>query len=365
VRSRLKGKIINGAKASDSVSIVIAAHNGGVALQACLASLALQRAEFSECIVVNDASTDDSIEHARKFGAHVINLPARKGPANARNLGALAATGSILIFLDADVCVLNDTISQIRQRFEADPELGAVFGSYDANPAAVGLPSQFRNLLHCFVHQTSNRRASTFWAGCGAIRREIFLKSQGFDVSYSIPSVEDIEFGTRLVRDGVHIALDPSIQVKHLKHWSLRGMILNDIRQRGIPWMRLILASHKMPNDLNLRLSDRISVLIVALISIILSVSAARLIGGSVRDLLGPTLAVPLLILSVVAINHRFYRFLASTRNIRFSIASVPLHLIYFLCCGTALVFGIGLHYWFALAPRTKRSTAFAGQSGD
>ncbi len=57
-------------------------------------------------------------------------------------------------------------------RFEADPGLAALFGSYDDSPAAPGLVSQYRNLLHHFVHQQGaflddTRPAHTFWTGCG------------------------------------------------------------------------------------------------------------------------------------------------------------------------------------------------------
>ncbi len=58
-----------------------------------------------------------------------------------------------------------------------DPALTALFGSYDDAPAAPGLVSQYRNLLHHFVHQQGVfrdeiRPAHTFWTGCGMIRRE-------------------------------------------------------------------------------------------------------------------------------------------------------------------------------------------------
>jgi hypothetical protein len=65
--------------------------------------------------------------------------------------------------------------------FEAEPDLAAVFGLYDAAPAALRVISQYRNLLHHFVHQNGNPQASTFSAGCGAIRRSVFEQIGGFD----------------------------------------------------------------------------------------------------------------------------------------------------------------------------------------
>ena len=75
----------------------------------------------------------------------------------------------MLLFIDADVVVHPDVVARIRQAFEEEPSLAAVFGSYDANPRAPGIVSRYRNLLHHFVHQRGHREAATFWAGLGAV----------------------------------------------------------------------------------------------------------------------------------------------------------------------------------------------------
>jgi geranylgeranyl pyrophosphate synthase/GT2 family glycosyltransferase len=325
------------------LSVILSVHNGGGPLRECLASLARHREQFSELIVVDDGSTDDAIAFPEDFGARVLKVGSRKGPANGRNLGALAASSQILLFLDADVCISESTIPRIRRRFEEDAGLGAVFGSYDNAPRATQLVSQFRNLLHYFVHQTSRESASTFWSGCGAIRREIFLESTGFDVSYANPSVEDIELGSRLVRSGVRIALDPMIQVNHLKRWTLRKMVMTDIWWRGKCWTRLILASGRMPNDLNLRYSSRISVALTGLLCV--------LTAGGFFSWYSASL-IPVVLGSILALNAPFYRFLASRRSFGFAAASAPLHLLYFFCCGAGFCLGVGGHWSARLSAR-------------
>jgi hypothetical protein len=79
-----------------------------------------------------------------------------------------------------------------------------------------------------------------FWSGCGAIRRELFLKHSGFDESYARPAIEDIELGNRIHALGHRILLQPDIQCAHLKRWTLWGGIVTDIQARGIPWTQLI-----------------------------------------------------------------------------------------------------------------------------
>ena len=70
--------------------------------------------------------------------------------------------------------------------------------------------SAFRNLLHHHVHQQAAGPATTFWAGLGAVRREAFLASAGFDAErYPVPSIEDIELGMRLAPTAARIGLDP------------------------------------------------------------------------------------------------------------------------------------------------------------
>jgi glycosyltransferase involved in cell wall biosynthesis len=324
-----------------TISVVIPAYNGGAALRECLASLAAHRHQFTEWIVVNDASTDDSIQFAEEFGARVIQAPVRKGPANARNLGALAATGDILLFLDADVRIHDDTIPRILQRFQDDADLTALFGSYDTDPAPLGLVSEYRNLLHSFVHHTGKSNASTFWSGCGAIRRELFLANGGFDVTFLV--VEDIELGMRLVRQQLRVVLDPSIQVQHLKRWTLPTMINTDIHSRGIPWAKLILSSGRMPNDLNLSWSNRLSVALALLLTLSTGLFAAGFVLGTSAQLMWPgLLALLMMFAAIAAINMPFYRFLADRRSFKFASASMVLHLLYLFCCATAMTIAVG-----------------------
>ncbi len=216
--------------------------------------------------MVDDGSRDNTRAVAEERGARLLSTDGRKGPAFARNLGASLAVGDVILFLDADVCVKPDTIQRVGQSFDRDPQLDALIGSYDFSPASPDFISQYRNLMHSFVHQRGSVRASTFWSGCGAIRREIFLEHSGFSTSYQRPAIEDIELGYRLIRANRKIMLDHDLMVKHLKHWTFWSLLKTDILDRGIPWTELILRDGSMPNDLNLQLSQRVSVALVFLL---------------------------------------------------------------------------------------------------
>ena len=235
-------------------------------LRQCLESLANSHASGWECIVVDDGSTDDSAVVALEFKAQVVSTGGRRGPAHARNLGVKATQSDIVFFLDSDVCAHIDTLSRISAAFDDDPELDALIGSYDDSPGAGDFLSQYKNLMHAFVHQQSKEQACTFWSGCGAIRRQVFLKHSGFDESYGRPAIEDIELGYRLSNAGHKMVLDRNLQVKHLKQWTFWNLVKTDIMDRGIPWTELILRDRNMPNDLNLQLSQRVSVALVFLL---------------------------------------------------------------------------------------------------
>jgi GT2 family glycosyltransferase len=318
-----------------SVSVIIPVCNGASTLQSCLDAVtrsnAVTRSKDAswECIVVDDASTDDSAQIARRCGATVIEAATRGGPARARNIGAFAASGEILLFIDADVCVHESTIARAVRALTEDGSIQAVIGSYDFEPGEPNFLSQYKNLFHSFVHQHGRRDASTFWTGCGAIRRDFFLQAGGFPEHWKRPSVEDIAFGAAICRSGGRIRLDPDLQVKHLKRWKLGGLLRTDIFDRAIPWTVLTLQNGAMPNDLNLRIQQRFCVALVCTASAL----AVRF----------PALSC-LVILLTILLNLPLYRFFAGRRGWLFAIRTVPMNLLYFLYSGLAMGAGIALY---------------------
>ncbi len=250
------------------VSVIIPVYNDPRNLRICLEGLRGSVEAPLECIVVDDGSTDNSPDVAREFGVKVLTTGERSGPALARNLGACAATGDVLLFIDADVCVCPDTVQKVRDQFARDPGLDALMGSYDSAPAASTFVSVYRNLLHHHAHQTSPGKATTFWAGCGGIRRSVFFEFGGFDEMYQAPAIEDIELGYRMAQDSRNVILFPDIQVKHHKRWTLRNTLRTDFFYRALPWSELSLRGGEMPDSLNLRISQRISVVLVFLVTL-------------------------------------------------------------------------------------------------
>jgi glycosyltransferase involved in cell wall biosynthesis len=269
------------------ISVVVPVYNDAGNLRACLSALRDSDAGDFELIVADDGSTDNSIEVAREFGAKVCSTGGRKGPAHARNIGAAVATGDILAFFDADVCVQRETLSQIQAAFEEEPGLDALIGSYDDKPVDGDFLSQYKNLMHCYVHQRGRQQATTFWSGCGAVRREVFVRHSGFSESYGRPAIEDIELGYRMHQSGCKMMLDPTLQVKHLKKWTFWKLVKTDVLDRGIPWTELILRDKHMPDDLNIQVSQRVSVALVFVLVALATYCAVSWGGAFLTPLFG------------------------------------------------------------------------------
>jgi GT2 family glycosyltransferase len=260
-----------------TIAVVVPVYNASSYLRKCLEALASSVGAKFECIVVDDGSTDDSATVAQQFGARLLSTGGRKGPASARNIGARATSADLLFFIDSDVCVEPNTIAQVCSAFAGDPELAALMGSYDDEPESPDFVSQYKNLMHHYVHQKGCERATTFWSGCGAIRRDVFLRFSGFnEAQFARPAIEDIELGYRLAANGCKTILDRSLTVKHLKKWTFWGLVKTDMLDRGIPWTELILRDKSIPNDLNLQLSQRVSVAVVFLLLMAATAMAIR-----------------------------------------------------------------------------------------
>jgi glycosyltransferase involved in cell wall biosynthesis len=315
------------------LSVIVPVYNSARELDQCLAALAASDFSDREVIVVDDGSTDPVAALAGKHGFKCFRIEGPKGPASARNAGARAARGQYVVFIDADVRVHADTLARFARTFEVKSEIAAAIGSYDNCPPEPNFISQYKNLFHHYVHQRNAGQATTFWSGCGAMRRELFLSFGGFDEQrYRRPAIEDIELGTWLTAAGHLIVLDDTIKVTHLKRWTLWTMISSDIFDRAVPWTWLMMRAGKVPNALNVTTAQRVSVMLVYL--------TALAVVGAIWFPLALAVAGALAV-AVTTLNWDFYRYIALHRNVWFALRAIPVHWLYFGYCGFSVVWGV------------------------
>jgi cellulose synthase/poly-beta-1,6-N-acetylglucosamine synthase-like glycosyltransferase len=390
-----------------SLSVVIAVRNAARHLHACLQSIRESSTAPLEVIVVDDCSDDRPQRVAAMWGASVTRLAVQSGPSRARNAGAAVARGDVVVFIDADVCVHPDTLQRLKTRFEAEPDVDAVFGSYGELAGADNFISRYKNLQHHFIHQHASADAWTFWSGCGGVRRQVFLEHGGFSTTYRRPAVEDIEFGMRLFRAGHKLRLDRRVQATHMKRWTFSTLVRSDTLDRAAPWTELLLAYRRLPDDLNLGWTQRLSVgaslvlltsmiggcihlgplfaaPVAALLMVALAPCGVELLRVRTRgqpgaferqnrvvELLGAGAAVcivghvPWHWLSVLAgvsivlitwLNLDFYRFLAARWGLLNALSAVPFHLMYFMCCASGALIG-AVRYGASFRARTRPRT--------
>lgn len=321
---------------SPSTSVIIPVHNGGTAFVQCLRAHLASRKLPNEIIVAANGCQDRSIEVARLAGATVIENPRAVGPAAARNAAARKARGDLLFFVDADVAVHPDALDRVLTCFRHHPDIAACFGSYDHTPPETNFFSQYKNLFHHFIHQQADPQATTFWTGCGAVRRVVFEEMGGFDETYLKPAIEDIELGYRMIARGHQIRLDKHLLATHLKHWNLISLLKSDIFDRAFPWAQLILRSGSWYNSLNTKLRYRLSVLLVALMA---GLMPAGLFTGIT---LWPTLFTAVLL---IAINGDWYRFTLQRKGWFWTIRAVGWHWIYYFYCGLIFAYAAVKHW--------------------
>lgn len=324
-------------KKSPTLSVIVPVYNSVGFFKRSLEALSLSTYDDYEVLVVDDGSTEAIEPLVSPYGYRYMKINGPSGPGVARNRGVEAVKGRYVVFVDADVCVHPDTLGRMAEVFTRDPGLASLIGTYDDQPDDPGFISQYKNLFHHYVHQDSDGPVTTFWAGCGAMRRDVFTKFGGFDEKrYRRPSIEDIDLGTRISMAGERIVLDQKVQCKHLKKWTFGNLLKTDVLDRGVPWIQLMLRVGSMNSTLNTKWSQRLCVAAVYLA--VLCVAAAvwyPVLWWLVLGLAG----------FVTAVNLDFYRYFATRRGLWFTLRTVPLHWLYFIYCGYCILAGMSLHY--------------------
>lgn len=335
------------APAAATITVVVPAYNCRTIIGRSLPPLIemQRRAEIREVIVVDDGSTDGTAEAAAALGARVIPSGGRRGPAAARNVGADEAQGEILWFIDSDVVARSDAAGHIR-RVLSTRDVAAVFGSYDDCPEARNFLSQYKNLVHHYYHQKIRSEASTFWAGCGAVWRDVFLKTGGFDARrYPRPSIEDIEFGYRLRAGGGRILLVHELQGTHLKAWRFLNLVTTDVRDRALPWAKLLLSRGHADDGLNVSLGERVRALIACL--------GAASILASLVGLVTWWLPVSFLLIAFLS-NLELFALFRRRNGLLFALGGLLFHQFYYL-------YSTAAYFWCWVAEKTKNLAPPAG----
>ncbi|NLE65760.1 MAG: glycosyltransferase [Elusimicrobia bacterium] len=212
------------------VSVVVPAYNAAGTIGENLKALLCQTYPGSvEIIVVDDGSTDGTSEAVSRFPSVRCLRQENAGPASARNRGAEAARGEIVLFTDSDCRPQVDWVGKILEGFSSD-DIGAVCGSYGiANPSSFLARGIHREIL--YRHRVlMGEIVNCFGSYNVAIRRDLFLTLGGFDGTYRHASGEDNDLSYRLRAQGHRIRFVRGALVDHFHQEDLRRYLKEQYR---------------------------------------------------------------------------------------------------------------------------------------
>jgi GT2 family glycosyltransferase len=168
----------------------------------------------AEILVVNDGSTDDTVDVVKRYpGVRLINQ-ANAGPAAARNRGAAEARGAIILFTDDDCVPMPDWLDAMLEPFE-DPEVVGVRGVYRSHQhsmAARFVQIEYEDRYRMMARFPYIDFIDTYSA---AFRRDRFLEMTGYDTSFPVACAEDIELSYRMSARGWKMKFVPNAIVYH------------------------------------------------------------------------------------------------------------------------------------------------------
>ncbi|HXF57853.1 MAG TPA: glycosyltransferase family 2 protein [Actinomycetota bacterium] len=238
---------VDGEGAPPDLAVVVVNYNSGAFLGRCLRS-AFEAAGDArlEVVVVDNASTDGSLEAARGLpGVRVVRNRTNRGFAAAANQGIQATSAPFVLLLNPDAQVLAGTLGGLLKVARDHPRAGAIGPLVRAPdgrvyPSARRVPSLGVGLVHAFlgVFWPDNRfsRAYTMadwdrrssrsveWVSgcCMLLRREALDEVGLFDEGYFM-YVEDVDLCTRLRLAGWDVLFTPELEVLHVQGVSTRG----------------------------------------------------------------------------------------------------------------------------------------------
>jgi glycosyltransferase involved in cell wall biosynthesis len=195
-----------------TATVIVPARNAADMIGECIKSLRAQTVPV-EIIIVDDGSDDGTAALAKKLGAKVLRQQ-KKGPASARNLGAGAAKGEVLLFTDADCVPESGWVEMMLVPF-SDRSIAGAQGAYKTRQKS--WVARFAQLEIEDRYDRLSKREYIDFIGTysAAYRKTVFMKAGGFDENFTAASGEDPELSFRVAGAGGKMVFTPRAIVYH------------------------------------------------------------------------------------------------------------------------------------------------------
>ena len=206
------------------VSVVVCSYNAERTMAPCLASLETLDYPDCEVVVVNDGSTDTTLEIAKQFPYCRIISQENKGLSAARNVGAEAATGEIVAYTDSDCVADPDWLTYLVAKMEQNG-LAACGGPNFPPPEDSLVPAAVAVSPGGPTHVLISDEVAEHIAGCNmAFRRNDLLGLGGFDPLYRAAG-DDVDMCWRFQDAGYTIGFSPAATVWHFRRNTVKAYI--------------------------------------------------------------------------------------------------------------------------------------------
>jgi glycosyltransferase involved in cell wall biosynthesis len=208
------------------ISVVIPNYNNAGTVGKCIESALASDYPNLEVIVVDDCSTDNSLEVINGYPCTLISLGSNKGASIARNTGAQKSSGDIIFFTDSDCLLQKRTLGLISDAITARGDDVIIGGTYTAIPPDDDFFSIFQSVFINYSETKKTDNPDYIATHAMAISARTFRESGGFPEAF-LPIIEDVEFSHRLRREGKRLMMHPEIQVQHIFNFSLLRSLKN------------------------------------------------------------------------------------------------------------------------------------------
>ena len=207
-----------------TVSLAIPCFNAAATLEAVLDGVAALDRAADELLLIDDGSTDPSARLAgQRAGVRVIAHETNRGLAAARNSALAAASGEVVVFLDADAIPDPDLLTRLTAGYD-DPTLVGVGGQL-IEVRRGALADRWRSIFWRQTQGDAPLAQAPFVVGaCCSLRRRAALAVGGFSAGFHTNG-EDVELSVRLRRAGGRLAYDPQARAQHLRHDDLQSLL--------------------------------------------------------------------------------------------------------------------------------------------
>ena len=331
-----------------SISVIVPTHNNKKTIEKCLKSIFLLKNNIKEVIVVDNCSKDGTTTIIKKFPCKLLRLNKNYGAGFARNFGAKKAKGNLLLFVDGDIELSSQAITLILNSFKKTKNISCVVGLLSKENLCKNIISEYKNLFMHYMVVNLPEYISTTVGAITSVKKDVFKKIGGYNPYFR--AVEDIDFGQRLVKNGYKIYLNKKLQVKHLKEYSLKTLLITDFK-KAFYWARILLENLDIKKLLKRKkqTDKSIDFMINCYVALFLFLTLFAFLLFQTFLL---NITTSLLFAIFIFLNLKFWSFLRNTKGLKFALLSIPITLVDMATISLGAFIGT-LYYLLILKQRT------------